>query len=64
MQDRLVDDLMENLKAADEGARQMKKGVDKSTEEAGIDASPEDGQKLRADYDAGGSPSWTWHSPA
>lgn len=48
---RIADDLYENLAAADKGAAQMKKGVDKFIEKAGIDAPEEDEQELSAGYD-------------
>jgi putative flavoprotein involved in K+ transport len=48
---RMADNLMENLKAADKAATQMKKGIDKFIEKADIDAPEEEGQKLRAGYD-------------
>jgi putative flavoprotein involved in K+ transport len=49
---RLADDLMDNLKAADEAAAQMKKGIDMFIEKTGVDAPEHDQPELRAGYDA------------
>ena len=49
---RIADDLYENLAAADKAATQMKKGIDKFIEKAGMDAPAEDEQELSAGYDA------------
>jgi putative flavoprotein involved in K+ transport len=49
---RIADDLHKNLAAADKAAAQMKKGIDKFIEKAGIDAPEDDQQELRAGYDA------------
>jgi putative flavoprotein involved in K+ transport len=49
---RLADDLMENLKAADKGATQIKKGIDKFIKKAGIDAPEADKRELRAGYES------------
>lgn len=49
---RLTDDLMENLKAGDKGAAQIKKGIDTFIEKSGVDAPEDDEPALRAGYDA------------
>ena len=49
---RIADDLYESLAAADKAATQMKKGIDKFIEKAGIDAPKEDKTELSAGYDA------------
>jgi putative flavoprotein involved in K+ transport len=49
---RLADNLMDNLKQADEAAAKMKQGIDTFIEKAGIDAPEEDQPVLKAGYDA------------
>jgi putative flavoprotein involved in K+ transport len=46
-----ADDLHENLSAADKTATEMKKGIDRFIEKAGIDAPEAEEEELRAGYD-------------
>ncbi len=47
----LEDDLMDNLSAADQFASELKKGIDKFIEKAGIDAPEENHKELNDGYD-------------
>ena len=54
MEVRVADDLHENLAAADKTATELKTGIDKFIEKAGIDAPEEDERALEAGYEAEG----------